>query len=147
MEEVFASVAGETPGPAAFEMAVGVAAEDIDRLGHVNNTVYLRWVQEVAVAHWRMLATPQQQQEIVWLVLRHEIDYKQPALLGNQIILRTWVGRAEGLRFERLTQVLRSPDRILLAHARTLWCPVDAQTGRPKRLPTELRRLVSWEPD
>lgn len=147
MEEKFESVGQKTPGPAAFEMEVGVASGDIDRLGHVNNTVYLRWVQEVAVAHWSMLATPQQQREIVWLVLRHEIDYRQPALLGNQIILRTWVGRAEGLRFERLTQVLRSPDRVLLAQARTLWCPVDPRTGRPRRLPPDLRRAVSWEPD
>lgn len=146
MEESYQSVGQETPGPTAYEMVVEVTPEDIDRLGHVNNTVYLRWVQEVAVAHWSILATPQQQQEIVWLVLRHEIDYKQPALLGDQLIVRTWVGQAEGLRFERLTQVLRSPERVVLAQARTLWCPVDPLTGRPKRLPPELRRVVSWEP-
>jgi acyl-CoA thioester hydrolase len=130
-------------GLEAFELTIRVAAADVDQLGHVNNTVYLRWVQDVAIAHWQVLATPSLQAEIVWMVLRHEIDYKQPAWPDDELVLRTWVGEADGLRFDRHTQVLRAVPRVLLAQARTVWCPIDVRTGRPKRLPPAVRQLVS----
>jgi acyl-CoA thioester hydrolase len=129
--------------PTAFEQVVRVEESDIDVLGHVNNVVYVRWVQDVAVAHWKELAPAEVRAELVWMVLRHEIDYKSPAALGDDVILRTWVGAAEGLRFERLTEVFRRGDRKLLAQARTLWCPIDPRTGRPRRVPEEVRRQVS----
>src|ERR1700758_4266160 len=94
-----------------FEMTVLVMPEDIDEQDHVNNTVYVRWVQEVATAHWRAIATPEAQSTIDWLVLRHEIDYKAPAILGDKIVLRTWVGQATRLRFERFTEIRRKSDR------------------------------------
>ncbi len=129
--------------PAPFEQTVRVEAADIDRLGHVNNTVYLRWVQDVAAAHWRAIAAPEHQAELAWVVIRHEIDYKHQAVLGDGVVLRTWVGAAEGLRFERHTEILRDGDRKVLAQARTVWCPVDARTGRPRRVPAEVRELFS----
>ncbi len=67
---------------AAFEMIVPVLADDIDEQNHVNNTVYLRWVQDVATAHWRAITSPEAQEMIGWVVLRHEIDYKTPATLA-----------------------------------------------------------------
>jgi acyl-CoA thioester hydrolase len=128
---------------AAFEMATRVEAADIDVLGHVNNIVYLRWVQDIAVAHWRALASPEHQAALVWMALRHEIEYKHPAVFGDNIVLRTWVGEAEGLRFERFTEVLRDGDRKLLAQARTLWCPIDPHSKRPRRVPGEIHQLFS----
>jgi acyl-CoA thioester hydrolase len=128
---------------AHFEMAVSVLPNDIDEQNHVNNTVYLRWVQEVATAHWQAVATPEAQKTIGWVVLRHEIDYRTPAALGNKIILRTWVGKATRLTFERFTEILRSTDRQLFSNARTLWCPINAQTGRPVRVPPEVREQFS----
>jgi acyl-CoA thioester hydrolase len=128
---------------AHFEMAVSVLPSDIDEQNHVNNTVYLRWVQEVATAHWQAVATPEAQKTIGWVVLRHEIDYRTPAALGNKIILRTWVGKATRLTFERFTEILRSTDRQLFSNARTLWCPINAHTGRPVRVPPEVREQFS----
>jgi len=128
---------------AAFEMTVSVEPGDIDEQNHVNNTVYLRWVQDVAVGHWRALANPEAQQRIGWVVLRHEIDYKMPATLGDEIVLRTWVGKATRLTFERFTEILRKSDRQIFSQARTLWCPIDAQTGRPVRVSTEVRAQFS----
>ncbi len=127
----------------SFELLISVQPADIDELGHVNNTVYLRWVQEVATAHWRTLAPLEDQHQIVWIALRHEIDYKTPAFLRDTIILKTCVGTAEGLRFERHTEILRQADRQLFAQARTLWCPVDPQSGRPKRVSPKVRQLFS----
>jgi acyl-CoA thioester hydrolase len=126
-----------------FEISVAVMPEDIDEQNHVNNIVYLRWVQEVATAHWQAIASSEAQGEIGWLVLRHEIDYKAPACLGDEIVLRTWVGKATRLTFERFTEILRRSDGQLLSKARTLWCPINVQTGRPVRVPLEVREQFS----
>lgn len=114
--------------PYAVEIAVTPA--DIDELGHVNNVVYLRWVQEAAVAHWRAVATEEEKRRLYWVVVRHEIDYKRPALAGDTIVAQTWVGAASGRVFERHTEMRRKVDGKLLARARTLWCPIDAATRR-----------------
>jgi acyl-CoA thioester hydrolase len=129
----------------AYEVTLPVEPADIDRLGHVNNVVYLRWVQEAAQAHWQAIASPAEQANFLWMVLRHEIDYKQPAYLGDEIIGRTWVGSASRIRFERHTELLRGRDRVLLAKARTMWCPVDARSLRPVMVNPELRARFSTD--
>jgi len=91
-------------------MTVPVLPADIDEQNHVNNTVYLRWIQDVATTHWKSLASAQSQAAIGWIVLRHEIDYKTPASLGDEIVLRTWVGQASRLKFERFTEIRRKID-------------------------------------
>ena len=126
-----------------FEMTVSVQQADIDEQNHVNNTVYLRWVQDVATTHWRSLATADAQAGIGWVVLRHEIDYKIPACQGDEIVLRTWVGEANRLKFERFTEICRKIDNQLLSQARTLWVPIDSRTGKPTRVSAEVRARFS----
>jgi acyl-CoA thioester hydrolase len=126
--------------PARFERVLGISPGDIDALGHVNNAVYLRWVQEIATAHWRAAAPAALQASLVWVVLRHEIDYKRPAKPGDEIVVRTWVGAATGTRFERHTEIERGSDRLLLARATTIWCPLDAASGRPRRIDPALHQ-------
>ena len=132
-----------SPAVEAFELAIEVKPADIDQLGHVNNVTYLRWVQEAAVAHWTAVAPAVDQAKLLWVVVRHEIDYKQAAFLGDGIIARTWVGSASRIRFERFTELLRARDRSLLAQARTLWCPIDARTGKPASVSPEVRACFS----
>jgi len=132
-------------GMEPFEIEIAVAEEDIDSLGHVNNVTYLRWVQEVATAHWTSLAPAADQARTLWIVVRHEIDYKQAARLGDTIVARTWVGAATRLKFERFTELRRASDRALLAKALTLWCPVDAHTLRPMAVSDDVRRAFSVE--
>ena len=124
-------------------MVVSVAGADIDQQNHVNNTVYVRWVQDVATAHWRAIAGAEAQGIVGWVVLRHEIDYKAPATLGDEIVLRTWVGKASRLTFERFTEIRRKSTYQLLSQARTLWCPISVRTGRPMRVPVEVREQFS----
>ena len=124
-------------------MTVSVMPGDIDEQNHVNNAVYLRWIQEVATAHWRAIANGAAQEAIGWVVLRHEIDYKAPACSGDDIVLRTWVGKASRLTFERFTEIRRSDGVQLLSKARTLWCPINMQTGRPVRVPAEVHEQFS----
>jgi acyl-CoA thioester hydrolase len=126
-----------------FELPRTIAPDDIDELGHVNNVVYLHWVQDVAIAHWSSAATPEQQAEVAWVAVRHEIDYKLPALPGDGIIARTWVGTADSHRFERHTEIVRTADRKLLARARTVWCPINRATGRLTRVSDAIRARFS----
>ena len=125
-------------GFALLELPLSVHPEDIDRLGHVNNVVYLRWVQEAATAHWRHAATAAQQEEYVWVVMRHEIDYVRPAKLGDSLVARTHVADPVGAKFDRYVEIVRVPDEQLMAKARSIWVAIDPKTGRPRRVTEEL---------
>jgi len=131
------------PAAEIFQICFQVPPADIDNMQHVNNVAYVRWVQDVAVAHWRHLATPAEQQQWLWIVIRHEIDYKRPAVLGDEIVAKTWVGSARGLKFQRHTEIVRARDGVLLAKALSIWCPLDAQTRRPTLLSDDIRRRFS----
>lgn len=114
-----------------------VEAEEIDELGHVNNVAYLQWVQDIAVAHWTEAATDSQREKYIWVVVRHEIDYKNPAFAGEEITAQTWVGEWTFVTCERFTEIKRGGD--LLVKGRTVWCMIDKQTARPVRIASELR--------
>ena len=137
------------PGPrgASFEQRRRVIEEDLDEQDHVNNVVYVRWVQEIATAHWRALAPPEVLAEYAWVARRHEIDYLAAAVLGDELSIQTQVGHAEGLLFERWTEIFRARDGKLLARSRTFWIPVDARTGRVRRVTAEVRALASVPDD
>jgi acyl-CoA thioester hydrolase len=126
-----------------FQICIQVEPADIDNMQHVNNVAYVRWVQDVAVAHWRHATTPAEQQQWLWVVIRHEIHYKRPAVLGDEIVAQTWVGSAQGLKFRRHTELRRSSDGLLLAKALSVWCPIDAQTRRPAPPSDDIRRRFS----
>lgn len=120
-----------------------MAAEDLDAQAHVNNVVYVRWVQDAATAHWEARTTPEIRATVGWVLLRHEIDYKRAAVLGDEVAVHTVVGHLEGLTFERNTEIRRVADGAVLARSRTLWCPVDPRTGRPRRVDAALRAMFA----
>lgn len=123
--------------PFRFELHFSVRPEDIDSLGHVNNVVYIQWVQDVATAHWQGAAREDHLAKVFWVLARHEIDYKVSAMPGDDIIARTWVGEPDGIRFPRHVELIRADDGKLLARSLTLWCPVDAKSLRILRPPPE----------
>ncbi len=129
-----------------FEIRIEVRDEDIDAQGHVNNVVFVRWIQEAAIAHWTDLAPAEDQDAVGWVVTRHEIDYRRPAFRGDAILARTWVGIADRFAFDRHTEIARQSDGKVLARARTVWCPVSRETGRPVDVRPELRALFSVAP-
>ena len=143
MKRVNPATVSQSQTATPFEIRVLVGEDDIDGQGHVNNIVYLRWAQEVATAHWEALAPADAIASVGWVVLRHEIDYKAAAFRGDELLVRTWVGVVEGLAFERHTEIIRTRDEKLLARARTLWCPINPETGRPKRVSAEVRAAFS----
>ena len=111
-----------------------IAPSDIDDLGHVNNVVYLRWVQEVASAHWKSAGAPADLERLAWVVTRHELDYKAAAFLGDAIVGRTWIGATTAVTCERFVEIRRTKDDKLMVASRSIWVPVDRSTGRPKRI-------------
>ena len=131
------------PAAERFDLSITVQPEDIDLLGHVNNVVYLRWVQDVAIAHWEASAPDEARRRLFWVVTRHEIDYKRPAFLGDALVVRTWVGAASRRDFARHTEILRAADGKLLAAARTVWCPMARETGRPTDVDEAVRLRFS----
>lgn len=118
------------PAHEAYEMEISIKPSDIDLIGHVNNIVYLQWVQDAAVAHWYAIATEEQKNSLLWVVVKHEIEYKRPAYEHDTVIARTWVGNATRHTFERYTDLLRKSDGKLFARAKTLWAPVDMNTKK-----------------
>jgi len=132
-------------GAIIFELPIAVLPEDIDGLGHVNNIVYLRWVQDAATAHWNAAATDEQKTDYAWVVVRHEIDYLRPALLGDALMARTHVGAAAGAKFDRHVEIVRASDQQVLARARSVWVAIDARTGRPRRVGEELKARFHQE--
>ena len=128
-----------------FELTVAVQGGDIDELQHVNNVVYLAWVQDVAIAHWNSLTSEQDRAALAWVALRHEIDYKSAAVLGDTVIARTWTGVAKGLRYSRHTEIIRASDGALLVQALSHWCPIERQSGRPMRLPAKMAAFFAKE--
>ncbi len=120
--------------PRVFVHPIQVHPADIDAMSHVNNVVYLQWVQDAAAAHWHTLAPAELQQQYNWVVLRHEIDYHRAAFLHDQLEARTWVKNFEGVRSVRVVQIIRLADGRLLAEAHTTWCLVHAANGKPARI-------------
>jgi len=119
-----------------FSHSFRVAAEDIDEQGHVNNVAYLKWIQDVAVAHWRHTASEEQLDKYSWITVRHEIDYKKQAFESEEITATTWVGEWSKVTCERFTEIHRGND--LLVKSRTVWCMIDRETARPARITPEL---------
>jgi acyl-CoA thioester hydrolase len=124
-----------------FEHRIRVAAGEIDRMGHVNNVVYVRYVQDAAVAHWRAATTEEERRTTVWVVRRHEIDYLKPAIENDEIVARTWVGEPSGATMDRFVEIRRVSDDELLASARTVWVAVDPKSHRPVRVTRQI-----WSP-
>jgi len=110
---------------------------DIDELGHVNNTIWVRWVQDMATAHWSVAATPAQVAAYVWVVLRHEIDYLGNLSEGESVNARTWVAsEAVGARFDRFVEFSKA-GRVIV-RARTTWAILSRESLRPIRVPKDV---------
>lgn len=122
----------------SFELSITPGPADIDELGHVNNIVWVRWLQDVATAHWVAAAAPAHVAAYIWVVLRHEVDYLGNVSAGETVTARTWIpDPPRGARFDRCVE-FTGPDAKVKVRARTTWAIVDRATGRILRVPKDV---------
>ncbi len=124
---------------AAFHFPIRIVPSDIDFMGHVNNARYLGWVQDAVLAHWHKLAPADAAAERLWVALKHEITYRRPAFLDDDVIARTVLEKIHGARAFYHTVIARGEE--VLAEVRSSWCCVDADTHRPARIGEEISRF------
>jgi acyl-CoA thioester hydrolase len=110
----------------------------IDELGHVNNAVWVDWIQQIATSHWAAVAAPAHQAQFVWVVTRHEIDYRGNIRLGESVTAETFIPSGPtGARFDRRVD-FRGPDGKLIVSAKTTWALIDKASGRLQRVRDDL---------
>lgn len=112
--------------------AIGIEPADIDFMGHVNNAIYLKWVQAAVLSHWRKIAPAEAVARHLWVALKHEITYRRPAFLEDQVNATVLLKKVEGARAFYETIIRRGED--VLAEVQSSWCCLDAETLRPSRL-------------
>ncbi len=135
-----------------YEYHLTVPASAIDVLGHVNNVVYLDWVQIAASHHWNH-ATKEHFKDLdleverlgiekmAWVVMNHFIEYKDAAVQGDEIVVTTIVKEISGATSERHTEIRRKGEEKILVKAITKWCLLKMPEGRPMRVPQEIMTL------
>ena len=132
-----------------FETIIEVGEGDIDMLGHASNVAFVRWIQDVAIAHSTSVGldvAAYQDLGACFVVRRHEVDYLRPALRGDALVLRTWIASHAAAKCERVTEIVRVSDGTSLARATTIWGYVEVMTGRPARIPDSIRVAFGFPP-
>ena len=115
-----------------FQLPIIIEPTDIDQLQHVNNEVYLRWLMQAASAHSKAAGFGMEyfvRTKKAFVVRRHEIDYLLPALMGDELLIRTWIDSFKGARSNRRYELWRGHQKLV--EANTLWVYIDLNTGRP----------------
>ena len=115
-----------------FRYRVAIEPADIDHMGHVNNSVYLRWVQDAVVDYWQSVAPPDAVAKHLWVALKHEITYRRPTFLQDLVIAEVVAEKVDGARAMFTTVIRRGED--ILSEIKSSWCCLDAATKRPARL-------------
>jgi acyl-CoA thioester hydrolase len=115
-------------------MTFTAGPEHIDFNGHVNNLVWLQWVQDIATAHWQAVAPLEQQDAYAWFVTRHEIDYRGNVGLGDTVGARTFIpDPPQGARFLRCVDFTNAAGKTIV-QVRSMWVLIDRASGRPLRI-------------
>ena len=125
----------------SFTRSFTTSEADIDILGHVNNAVWVRWIQDMATAHWDAVAPQAWRDAYIWVVTRHEIDYPGNVGAGELVTGRTWISEApKGARFDRNVEFTDSAGKVIV-RAVTTWAFIERASGRVRRVPGDLVQL------
>ena len=123
-----------------YTLTITVSPEDLDLLHHVNNLVYVKWMDKIATNHWAYLTKDTPLPQYFWVVVRHEIDYLKQAILGDEIIVKTWVGETKGVTSVRFMEFYKND--VLLVKAKTTWAMLDAITHKPSRIRENVLKVL-----
>lgn len=135
------------PDREVFVLPLEVRPEHIDENGHVNNVVYVGWLQDAGTAHWNARFDAETRARWSWVGTRHEVDYFRPLMpAATGVVARTWVGDPQGPRFNRHVLIEDGEGRVC-AQGLTEWVLVDAATMRPMRIPPEIAAVMTATPN
>ena len=121
---------------ATYHHPIGILPADIDHMGHVNNSVYLKWVQEAVIRYWESLAPPEAVARHLWVALSHEIKYRRPTFLDDIVVADVIAEKVDGAKALFTTVIKRG--EVVLAEVKSSWCCLDAVTHRPARLARDI---------
>lgn len=121
-----------------FEYPISIHLNDIDENEHVNNISYLKWVQDVAIAHWNSVSNTDMRSKYLWVVNRHEIDYLKEAYLDSKLVAKTWVIEPQGARSYRFVDIVDTKSNTVIAKIKTTWILLDIPTKRPRRIESDI---------
>ena len=119
-----------------FRFQVAIDPADIDHMGHVNNSVYLKWVQDAVVDYWRTVAPPDAVARHLWVALKHEITYRKPTFLQDIVVAEVIAEKVDGARAFFRTVVRRGEET--LSEIQSCWCCLDAASLRPVRVARDI---------
>ena len=126
-----------------FQKEITVAKTDLDQLNHVNNVRYVQWVQDIAEAHWLKNASQQILDSYYWVLVKHTIDYKGQAFLGDDILIKTYVESSEGVSSIRKVEMHNQSSNKPIIISETKWCLIDKKTNRPSRISSEIAEMFN----
>ncbi|MFY0689493.1 MAG: acyl-CoA thioesterase [Cyclobacteriaceae bacterium] len=130
---------------ASHSIKIVVSAADIDEMNHVNNVVYLKWIQDIAKEHWLLKASTEIKQQFAWVVVSHLIEYKRPCFLNDQVTVKTQVvDDATGATWGRNVWIYDAQDQLAV-QSHTKWCMVDIKTQRPRRITDDILSIFISE--
>jgi len=121
-----------------FEYEITVLPEHLDGMDHVNNVVYVQFMQDIADKHWNTVSLPGLDEIVLWVVRRHEIDYLAPAFLHDTLLIRTWTGEHSAVTWDRHCEIIRKQDQKKIISAKSVWVLLDKLTGKPKRIDKQM---------
>jgi acyl-CoA thioester hydrolase len=121
-----------------FERTFTATPSDIDELGHVNNAVWVRWIQDMATSHWQAVAPAEHIAAYFWVVTRHEIDYRGNIAAGESVTGQTWIESSpKGAQFDRRVEFTNEAGKVIVS-ANTTWAMIDKASGRLARVRPEI---------
>ena len=126
-----------------FEKTITVSKDDLDDLNHVNNVRYVQWVQDIAKEHWLAYATKDILETYSWFLVNHFIEYKSEALLGDKLVLKTYVPKVEGVSTIRHVEIINIKTGKLVVISKAKWCLVDSKSQRPTRILPKIAELFN----
>jgi len=133
----------ESKSNAIYRYEFNVPESAVDQNGHVNNVVYVQWMQDVAILHSKATGGTRAMHTArwTWVVRSHTIEYLSPAFAGEEVVALTWVVNFRRVRSIRRYKFFRKSDNTLLARGETEWVFVDTESGRPRMIPDEVMQL------
>ena len=125
-----------------FEIELIVLPEHLDALQHVNNVVYVQWMQDIASKHWNSYSSAELNEKVLWVARHHEIDYLAQSFLHDALLMKTWTGDYSGVAWDRHYEIIRKSDNKKIISAKSVWILLDKKTFKPKRVDEEVLNVL-----